>query len=86
MRARLDGTRSRRQLIDSNVVPLVDRQIKDARRLLELGEGGSLVLLESLVRAHEAKLDLIEVRLEESTSQNEIRHLLGPDRLAATTK
>ena len=86
MRARLDGTRSRHQLIDSNVVPLVDRQIKDARRLLELGEGGSLVLLESLVCAHEAKLDLIEVRLEESTTQNEIRHLLGPDRLAATTK
>lgn len=85
MRARLDGARARRQSLDSNVVPLVDRQIEDARSLLELGEGGSLVLLESLVRAHEAKLDLIEVRLEESTTQNEIRHLLGPDRLAVTT-
>lgn len=86
MRARLDGSRARRRSIDSNLVPLVDRQIEDARSLLELGEGGSLVLLESLVRAHEAKLDLIEVRLEESTTQNEIRHLLGPDRLAASTK
>jgi outer membrane protein, heavy metal efflux system len=86
MRARLDGTRSRRQSINSNIVPLVDRQIEDAQRLLELGESGSLVLLESLVRAHEAKLDLIEVRLEESTTQTEIRHLLGPDRLDATTK
>ncbi len=86
MRARLDGTRSRRQSIDKNVVPLVDRQIEDAQGLLDLGEGGSLVLLESLVRAHEAKLDLIEVRLEESTTQTEINHLLGPDRLAATTK
>jgi outer membrane protein TolC len=86
MRARLEGTRSRRQSINSNIVPLVDRQIEDAQRLLELGESGSLVLLESLVRAHEAKLDLIEVRLEESTTQTDIRHLLGPDRLAATTK
>lgn len=86
MRARLDGARSRRQSIDKNVVPLVDQQIEDARSLLDLGEGGSLVLLESLVRAHEAKLDLIEVRLEESTTQTEIRHLLGPDRLAANTK
>lgn len=86
MRARLEGTRSRRKSIDSNIVPLVDRQVEDARSLLELGEGGSLVLLESLVRAHEAKLDLIEVRLEESTTENEIRHLLGPDRLAARTK
>ena len=86
MRARLDGARSRRQSIDSNVVPLVDRQIDDARQLLEIGEGGSLVLLESLVRAHEAKLDLIEARVEESATQNEIRHLLGPDRLATSTR
>lgn len=86
MRARLDGARSRRQSIDANVVPLVDRQIDDARQLVEIGEGGSLVLLESLVRAHEAKLDLIEARLEESDTQNEIRHLLGPDRVAASTK
>ena len=86
MRARLDGARSRRQAIDSNVVPLVDRQIEDARQLLEIGEGGSLVLLESLVRAHEAKLALIEARLEESATQTEIRHLQGPDRIAAKTK
>ncbi len=86
MRARLEGARLRRQAIDSNVVPLVDRQIDDARKLLEIGEGGSLVLLESLVRAHEAKLDLIEARLEESATQNEIRHLLGPDHLTANTK
>jgi len=86
MRARLDGTRSRRQSLDSNVVPLVDRQIDDARNVLELGEGDSLVLLESLVRAHESKLDLIEARFEESDTQNEIRHLLGPDRLAASAR
>ncbi len=85
MRARLEGTRSRRQSIDKNVVPLVDRQIEDAQGLLDLGEGGSLVLLESLVRAHEAKLDLIEVRLEESTTQTEINQLLGPDRLTSNT-
>jgi cobalt-zinc-cadmium efflux system outer membrane protein len=86
MRARLEGTQSRRKSLNSNVVPLVDRQVEDARNLLELGESGSLVLLESLVRAHESKLDLIEVRLEENTTENEIRHLLGPDRLAARTK
>jgi cobalt-zinc-cadmium efflux system outer membrane protein len=85
-RARLEGNRSRRQSIDSNVVPLVDRQIDDARHLLEIGEGGSLVLLESLVRAHQAKLDLIEARFDESATQNEIRHLLGPDRMAAITR
>lgn len=84
MHARLSGIRSRRNSIDSTVVPLVDRQVEDARRLLELGESGSLVLLESLVRAHEAKLELIEVRLEESTTRVAIRHLLGPRRPSPT--
>lgn len=78
MRARLDGARARRQSLDSNVVPLVDRQIDDARKVLELGEGDSLVLLESLVRSHEAKLALIDARLDECDAQSEILHLLGP--------
>jgi outer membrane protein TolC len=86
MRARLDGARTRRQSLDSKVVPLVDRQIVDARRVLEIGEGDSLVLLEILVRAHEAKLELIEARFEVSDTQNQIRHLLGPDRMAASIK
>ena len=78
LRTRLAGTRASRAAIESNVVPLVDRQLGDARRLVELGEGGSLVLLESLTRAHQAKLDLIDARLDERTTENEIRHLLGP--------
>jgi outer membrane protein, heavy metal efflux system len=78
MRARLDGARARRQSLDSNVVPLVDRQIDDAQKALQIGEAESLVLLESLVRAHEVKLSLIEARLDEYDAQNEIRYLLGP--------
>jgi outer membrane protein TolC len=86
LRSRLSGIRARRKSLESSLVPLVDRQVADARRLVELGEGGSLVLLESLTRAHEAKLDLIEVRLEESETLTQIRHLLGPDKLRATTE
>ena len=79
LRARLRGVRARRETIDETLVPLVDRQVGDARRLLELGEGGSLVLLESLLRAHEAKLKLIDIQLEDARTNNEIRHLLGPE-------
>ncbi len=86
LRARLSGIRARRKSLESSLVPLVDRQVADTRRLVGLGERGSLVLLESLTRAHEAKLDVIEVRLEESETLNQIRHLLGPDKLRATTK
>lgn len=78
LRARLTGARASRAAIESNVVPLVDRQLTDARRLVELGEGGSLVLLESLTRANQAKRDLIEARHDERATENEIRHLLGP--------
>lgn len=77
-RASLDGAVAHRRALHSNVVPLVDRHTQDARKALEIGEGESLVLLESLVRSHEAKLSLIDARLDESESQNEIRHLLGP--------
>lgn len=77
-RARLEGVRNRLSSLETKLVPLVDRQVADARQLLEIGEGGSLVLLESLVRAHEAKLDLIEARYEKSEAENEIISLSGP--------
>ena len=42
-----------------------------------MGEGGGLVLLESLVRAHETKLRLVNVRHEEALAVTEIAYLLG---------
>lgn len=78
LRARLTGVRARRATLYETLVPLVDRQVADADRLLELGEGDSLVLLESLLRSNEAKLQLIDLQLEEARVKNEIRYLLGP--------
>lgn len=78
LQARLSGIRSRRTTIYETLVPLVDRQVADAERLLELGEGDSLVLLESLLRSNEAKIQLIDLQLEEARTENEIRYLLGP--------
>ena len=78
LRARLNGVRARSQTINGSLVPMVDRQVADASKLVELGEGGTLVLLESLVRAHEAKLKLIDIRAEDSRANNEIRFLIGP--------
>jgi hypothetical protein len=47
-------------------------------RLLALGESGGLVLLESLLRAHAAKTELIELHLREANASIEIAHLVGP--------
>lgn len=74
-RARARALRSEREHIVDAIVPLIDQQLVDARRLLELGEGGSLVLLESIVRAHETKMHLIDVRLDEARSSALLRYL-----------
>lgn len=78
LHARRKGIRNRNKTMKNSLVPMVDRQVADASKLVELGEGGILVLLESLVRAHEAKLKLIDLRKNESQTNNGLRFLLGP--------
>lgn len=67
-----------RGLVADEMAPLVDSQVARARKMLNLGEGGGLVLLESLVRAHETKLHLIDVRLDEAKAYAELQYLSGP--------
>jgi len=78
VRARADALAEQRVVLTDELAPLVDRQLNDARRLLELGEASGLVLLESLVRAHDTKLQLIDVQLNEALAHVELRYLLGP--------
>lgn len=77
--ARLESARSQREELERTVVPLVDRQLADARQLLELGEGGSLVMLESITRAHAVKLLLLDLRLREADAAIELIRLTGPE-------
>ncbi len=76
--ARARSLTRERTAITTEMAPLVDRQLADATRLIELGESGGLILLESLVRAHATKLHLIDVRLDEAKARAELAHLLGP--------
>lgn len=77
-RARLDTQRLQREMIESDIIPLVDRQLADAQNLLQLGEGGSLVLLESLTRVADTQMALIDARLGESIACAELARLAGP--------
>ena len=70
----------------SQLVPLVDRQLADALELLQLGEGSSLVLLESLTRAHGTKLDLIETTEREALAWASLARLTGPAPPATTDR
>jgi len=78
LRARLSSIKTQRASMENTLIPLVDRQASDARNLTNLGEGGSLVLLESIVRAHDAKLKIIDLQLQLARVESEIQFLLGP--------
>lgn len=77
--ARAKSLTEERQMVADEMAPLVDEQVERARKLLELGEGGGLVLLESLVRAHKTKLHLVDVRLDEAKAHTELLFLTGPE-------
>lgn len=76
--ARARALADQRVDLETALIPLVDRQVADALLLTGLGEGTSLVLLESLTRAHETKLALIETRAAEALASAELEHLTGP--------
>jgi outer membrane protein TolC len=78
-RIRLDAARAERHLLEEEVVPMVDQQYADARKVAELGEVDVFVLLESLVRQLEAKLQLIDAQLAESLAAVRLVNLIGPE-------
>lgn len=83
-RVRLDTLREQRAVIETDIVPLVDRQFADAQHLLQLGEAGSLVLLESLTRVGQTQMALIDARLGESLAIARLAELVGPPALVPT--
>jgi len=82
--AQVDAHQEQREEMERVLVPMIDQQLQDARQMIVLGEGGGLVLLESLVRAYEIKLELIDIRLNEALSVSQVQQLLGPQVLQST--
>lgn len=67
------------------VIPLANKITRDARVLTELGELGSLTLLESLTRRYATQLESIGAALDTATATNEIRFLIGPEQETQTS-
>lgn len=80
---RLTAARERRGILEADIVPMVEGQFADARRVAQLGEVNTLVLLESLARRHETRLRLIDAELDEATAAIDLQELLGPEPVAA---
>lgn len=77
-RTELAARTEQRGDMEAVLVPLVDGQVEAALKLLQLGEGASLVLLESIVRSYETKLELIEARAAEALARAQVEFLTGP--------
>lgn len=77
--ARLAAAARHRSTLESEIVPLVDAQYKDAREVARLGEVNTIVLLESLTRQQEAKVGLVEAARNEAIAAVDLDELRGPD-------
>ncbi|MCA8976045.1 MAG: hypothetical protein KDC98_15085, partial [Planctomycetes bacterium] len=56
----------RRQRLEHDLLPLANRQLEDSRALAEHGSLEPLLLLDSLARAHAARLATIDAALDEA--------------------
>ncbi len=74
---RLDAAKELHQTYETSVVPLVDLQYAETRRVAELGEVDTFVMLESLTRQQDAKLDYIEVLRQEALARIDIQEVTG---------
>jgi outer membrane protein TolC len=61
--------------VERDLVPLVDRQLADARRLLDAGEFNPLVVREAIDAATEARLELLTARRALATAEAELLYL-----------
>lgn len=76
--ARLRYATERRQILLDEVVPLVDRQVVETRKLLDLGEVDVLVLRAALASAVETKLEILTATLAEAQAANALQQMLAP--------
>jgi outer membrane protein TolC len=72
----LETARQQRELIEKELSPLVDEQLRDARNLGRLGDVGTVVLLEALTRAYETRIELLEAVVREADAVNRLNALL----------
>ncbi len=75
---RLRYAAQRRKMLLDDVAPLVDRQVEETRKLLDLGEVDVLVLREALSSAVETKLELLAATLAEAQAASALQQMLKP--------
>lgn len=83
---RLEAAQLDYQLLSTELIPLVDEQLEEARALARLGDFDPLLMLEALQRARETKLRLIEAHVEVLKAGEELSHLSPVEFLPTITR
>jgi hypothetical protein len=69
--------------VDTQLLPLAEQQIADARRLADLGRLDTLLILDAITRSYEAKAAAIAVALAEARATIELNALYWPELTSA---
>ena len=72
------AARKRVAMLAESVAPLVDRQIEETRKLLEVGEVDVLVLRDALTSSLETKLQILDATLGEAVAADDLMAIVHP--------
>lgn len=72
------AARRQREILESELIPLVELQYAQAREVARLGEVNTLALMEGLKRRHEARMRLIDSVRDEEIASIDVEEILGP--------
>jgi cobalt-zinc-cadmium efflux system outer membrane protein len=76
----LQTATAQRAELERILIPIIEEQSHDVQRVVALGQVNTLVMLDTLVRQHDASLKLIDARLQEALATIRLQELAGPVR------
>lgn len=75
----LEIKQTQRDYYEETIVPLLEIQLKEIKKIAELGEVDTFILLDTVKRQFEAKQKLIELQLAEFEAAVNVIRILGPE-------
>lgn len=77
--ARAKAAAAQRQLVETDLLPLAQQQIADVRRLIELGQLDTLLLLDAMTRTFDARVAAIRAASAEADATIALNSLFWPE-------
>jgi outer membrane protein TolC len=75
----LEIKQSQRATYENEIVPMLEQQIVDITKIIDLGEFDTFILIETITRQYDAKRQLLDLRVEELSAALTVHRILGPE-------